>query len=97
MGKRNNCTRRGGCGNLITFNRQRLNNNGTINFYKLMKEEKFDNQTAPNVTLTSVPNFIIGVFRNGVRLESPQDYSIIGTVITFVESLVNDNVVVIYF
>lgn len=25
MAKRNNCTRRGGCGNLITFNRQRLN------------------------------------------------------------------------
>lgn len=62
-----------------------------------MKEEKFDNQTAPDVTLSSTINFIIGVFRNGIRLESTIDYSVSGTTITFVEALVNDNIVVIYF
>lgn len=97
MATRKRCTRARGCSNLITFNRQRLQPNGTINFYKLMKEEKFPNETAPDVTLTSVPNFIVGVFRNGVRLESITDYTIVGAVITFTESLVNDNIVVIYF
>lgn len=92
------CTRKRGCSNLATFNRQRLaSSNGTINFYKAMKEEKFDNQTAPSVALTSNPNFIIGVFRNGARLESILDYTIALNVITFVEPLVNDNIVVIYF
>lgn len=62
-----------------------------------MKEEKFPNETAPDVTLSSAINFIVGVFRNGVRLESTTDYSVAGTTITFVEALVNDNIVVIYF
>lgn len=64
-----------------------------------LTEEKFDNVTAPDVTLVLVDplTFVVGVFKNGVRLESVTDYSVAGQIVTFVVPLVNDNIVVVYY
>lgn len=47
-------------------------------------------------TLSQTPSFVYGVYKNGVRLALTTDYTISGTTITFVETLVSDLIVVVY-
>lgn len=86
------------CSNKITFDIQR----GAINIYDdylNMKEEIFNNQTGPSVTLTKVNpiNFIVLISRNGVALTPIIDYNLVGQIVTFVDPLVNDNIRTVYF
>ncbi len=52
--------------------------------------------TGTTMTLANTPTFIYGVYLNGQRLTKTTDYSIVGAVITFVQTLATDSVTVVY-
>jgi hypothetical protein len=47
-------------------------------------------------SLAQTPDFIYGIYKNGVRLTLTADYSIGGNTVTFVEALDNDTMVFSY-
>lgn len=59
-------------------------------------EQDFGAVTGATVTLAYIPTKIYGVFKNGQRLTNGTDYSISGTVVTFVNPLVADLITVTY-
>jgi len=47
-------------------------------------------------TLSQTPDFIYGIFKNGIRLTVTLQYSIAGNTITFVDALDNDYITAVY-
>jgi len=61
-------------------------------------QQQFDNQTGTTVTLAATPNFVFGVYKNGIkqRVGGAKDYTIATNVITFTTALLNDDIEVVY-
>jgi hypothetical protein len=61
-------------------------------------QQQFDNQTGTTVTLSATPNFVFGVYKNGIkqRIGGAKDYTIATNVITFTTALLNDDIEVVY-
>lgn len=98
MGKarRNNCTRRGGCSNLITFNRQRMHSDSSGNAYAWYDFEENGIVSGNSMNIARTPWFIYGVYKNGQRLTLGVDYTFSISTITFLFSLSTDLITVTY-